>query len=137
MHMVRKVILGTLGALLIAIPAAPVLVQAAPMPGASDAIFADFKSDACGGIGQIGNGGCGANNNSKISGDLKTIVNLLSIVAGFAAVVMIIISGIKFITAQGEASSVSSARSSLVYALIGLVVVAVAQFLVHFVLGKT
>lgn len=136
MNMMRKIIFGVLGTLLLALPLVPAMVQAAPLPGYPAAQFADFKSDACNGVGQLGNGGCGTGSGNQLSNDLKTVVELLSIVAGVAAVIMVIISGIKFITAQGDPSGISSARSSLLYALVGLVIVAAAQAIVHFVLGK-
>jgi hypothetical protein len=92
------------------------------------------QSEICSGLGQAG-GGCGGSG-TQINHTLNFAVNTLSLVAGVAAVIMIIISGLKFITANGDAGNVASARTTLIYALVGLVVVALAQFIVHFVLGR-
>jgi cytochrome bd-type quinol oxidase subunit 2 len=72
-----------------------------------------------------------------VEGIFKTVVNVLGIVAGIAAVIMIIVSGFRYITSGGESSKVSAAKSALIYALIGLVIVALSQFLIHFVLTQT
>jgi hypothetical protein len=52
------------------------------------------------------------------------------------AVIMIIVGGLKYITSGGDSNNVSSAKSTIIYAIIGLVVVALAQFIVQFVLNK-
>lgn len=74
---------------------------------------------------------------SGVNKIIKLALNLLSMVAGVIAVIMIIVSGFKYVTSQGDASSISSAKQSLIYAIVGLVVVAMAQFIVRFVLAKT
>mgnify|MGYP006148111657 CR=1 FL=1 len=62
------------------------------------------------------------------------IINLLSAIIGIIAVIMIIINGLRFITANGDANSVSSARNGIIYAIVGLIIVAMAQLIVRFVL---
>ena len=47
---------------------------------------------------------------------------------------MVIVSGLKYITASGDSSSISSAKNTLIYALVGLAIAALAQIMVHFVL---
>jgi hypothetical protein len=65
------------------------------------------------------------------------IVNTFSIVVGVAAVIMIIVGGFRYITSGGDSGRVGSAKNSLIYAIVGLVVVALAQVIVHFVLHQT
>ncbi|CAN5123546.1 hypothetical protein BH09PAT3_BH09PAT3_3220 [soil metagenome] len=96
---------------------------------------ADSKAAACAGIGLAGAGGCDAGDDA-VNKVIKTVVNVLTWVVGIAAVIMIIVSGFRYITSGGEASNVSAAKSSLIYALVGIVIVALAQFIVHFVLGQ-
>jgi uncharacterized membrane protein YuzA (DUF378 family) len=96
----------------------------------------DSKSAACEGVG-LGAAGCdGTAASTKISSLVNDIVNLISVIVGIAAVIMIIIAGFKYITSGGDTSKVASAKSTLVYAIVGLVIVALAQFIVHFVLSK-
>jgi hypothetical protein len=62
------------------------------------------------------------------------VVNILSLIVGMVAIVMIVLAGFKYITSGGDANKVGGAKQTLVYALVGLVVAALAQVLVHFVL---
>lgn len=75
--------------------------------------------------------------NSKLDKLVKDIVNIFSVVVGIVAVVMIIIGGFKYVTSGGDSNKVTSAKNTILYAIIGLVIVAFAQFIVKFVIGKT
>jgi uncharacterized membrane protein YuzA (DUF378 family) len=98
---------------------------------------ADLKSDACAGLSQVNSSqGCSTNGNG-VTNIVSAIIDILSIVVGIAAVVMIIVSGLKFITSGGDSQKVGSAKTSLIYALIGLAIVALSQALVHFVLNQS
>ncbi len=67
---------------------------------------------------------------------VTTIVNIFSIVVGIVAVIMIVVGGFKYITSGGDSGNITSAKNTIVYAVIGLVIVALAQFIVKFVLNK-
>lgn len=89
----------------------------------------------CGGV-NLGGGTCsgGASELDKV---VKAAVQILSIIAGIAAVIMLIIGGLKYVTSGGDSSSIASAKTSIIYALVGIVVVVLSQLLVKFVLTKT
>lgn len=65
------------------------------------------------------------------------ILTYFSWIVGLIAVIMLIVGGLKYITSGGDSNKVSSAKNTIIYALIGLVIVALAQVIVHFVLQKT
>jgi hypothetical protein len=71
---------------------------------------------------------------SALSKIAKQIINIFSILVGIVAVIMVIYGGFRYITSGGDSGRVGNAKNTLIYAIIGLVVVALAQFLVHFVL---
>jgi len=73
---------------------------------------------------------------TKINHMVHTVVNLLSAVVGIVAVIMIIIGGFRYITSGGNDASVTAAKNTILYAIIGLVVVALAQIIVRFTLNK-
>lgn len=99
----------------------------APAPSAS-------QTDACAGLDQLNsNQGC-STGDAGVQKIISAVVSILSYIVGIAAVIMIVIGGFKYVTSGGDSNRISSAKTTLVYALIGLVVVALAQFLVHFVL---
>jgi len=74
--------------------------------------------------------------NRNFSALLKRIINIFSVIVGVIAVVMIIIGGLKYITSGGESSNVSGAKNTIIYAIVGLIIVALAQFIVRFVLSN-
>ena len=67
---------------------------------------------------------------------IKKIINILSVIIGAIAVVMIIIGGFRYITSAGSAEGTKGARQTIVYAIVGLIIVALAQIIVHFVLSN-
>jgi len=67
---------------------------------------------------------------------IRNVVNLLSFVVGVVAVIMMIIGGLKYITSSGDTSNLSSAKNTILYAVIGLVFVALAQTIVFFTIGR-
>lgn len=66
----------------------------------------------------------------------KTVINLFSIIVGVAAVLMIIYGGFRYVTSGGASDKVGNAKNTLIYAIIGLIIVALAQAIVHFVLDQ-
>lgn len=83
-------------------------------------------------------------NNNPVTDIVNTAANIIALIAGVAAVVMIIISGFKFITAggvapgqrSGDPNQIKSARATLTYSVIGLVVVALAWTITRFITDK-
>lgn len=66
----------------------------------------------------------------------KRIINILLLVAGAVAVIYIIIGGYQYVTAGGNADTASQARSTILNALIGLIIIFAAYAIVAFVLKK-
>lgn len=69
-------------------------------------------------------------------GVLTDVANILAIIVGVAAVITIIISGIMYMTSQGDSSKVQAAKNAIIYAVIGLIVVAMARVIVGFVVNR-
>lgn len=74
---------------------------------------------------------------SPITSTTETLANILSAVAGVIAVVVIIIAGITMTMSQGDSGKVKAARDTILYAAIGLVVVALSRAIVFFVVNRT
>jgi predicted membrane channel-forming protein YqfA (hemolysin III family) len=77
------------------------------------------------------------NNNMSIN-DLtnptKNIINMVIYIVGTIAVVMVLISGVQYATSQGDPSKIKKAKDTIMYGVIGLVVVILAYAIVNFVL---
>ena len=67
----------------------------------------------------------GANDNPAVR-IIKSAANIVAVVAGVAAVIMIILGGFTLITSAGNQESVSKARRRVVYSLVGLAIVGLA-----------
>ncbi len=68
---------------------------------------------------------------------VNTIINIFSVVVGAVSVIMIIIGGFRYVISGGDSSATKSAKDTIMYAVIGLVVVLFAQVIVIFVLSST
>ena len=78
----------------------------------------------------------GDNTNNTLQSITTTVVNLLSLVVGLISVIFLIFGAFKYITSGGDSGKVTSAKNTILYALIGLVIVSIAQVVVRVVLGK-
>ena len=67
---------------------------------------------------------------------VETIIKLFSWIVGVVSVIMVIFGGFRYITSGGDSGKVTSAKNTIVYALVGLAIAALAQVLVLFVLGN-
>ncbi|MGH7193811.1 MAG: pilin [Candidatus Saccharimonadales bacterium] len=86
------------------------------------------------GIDETTNAPC---NDKQVNNTVATVVNILSLVVGMLSIIVILVSAFKYMTSGGEQNKVANAKSTLIYALVGLAVAGTAQLLVHFVLYQT
>ncbi len=119
------------------------LIAPALMPAVAHAQQTDLKttivSNECSGsnldLSGGGNTGC-----DKSTGGLNlilsNIINIFSLIVGAIAVIMIIVGGFRYVISSGNDQAVSGAKNTIIFALVGLVIVALAQFIVHFVIGN-
>lgn len=67
------------------------------------------------------------------NGVFKTITNVLLFVIGAISVIMLIIGGIRYVVSGGDSTAVTSAKNTILYAVVGIVVAILAYALVNFV----
>lgn len=70
------------------------------------------------------------------NGVILKVVNIVSIVTGIAAVFAIIFAGIQFVLSSGDSAKVGSAKDTILYAVIGLVVVLLARTIITLVVNR-
>lgn len=126
----------------ITILAAAVAISAPlAIPATSLAACGNLNTQVFNGVnaatGDGGNCGTGGTVQGGISAFARTATNILSIIVGAAAVIMLIYAGFRYIASGGESGSVSSAKNALIYAIVGLVIVALAQVIVHWVFNTS
>jgi len=96
------------------------------------------KEAVCQGVGYVAGSGdqCQPVDNGRtVEQTVKNIVDILSWVVGVASVLMIIVGGLRYVLSGGDSNNVTAAKNTILYALVGLVVVMVAQILVNLVIG--
>ncbi|MDO4684870.1 MAG: hypothetical protein Q4B06_04185 [Candidatus Saccharibacteria bacterium] len=103
--------------------------------------FAQQGGGSGGGAKQQVLGGLQSVDNNNTTADtlpegIKSVINMMLFIAGAVAVIMIIIGGIRFVTSNGDASSVTAARHTILYAVIGLIVIILAYAIVNFVVSN-
>ena len=72
---------------------------------------------------------------SRSAGDLaKDFVNIMLFAVGILAVIMLIWGGIRYVLSGGDSGAVSSAKKTILYAVVGLIVAILAYAIVNFVI---
>lgn len=64
------------------------------------------------------------------------IINTILVILGIVAVIMIIVGGFRYVLSGGDASNVTAAKNTIMYAVIGLIVAVLAYAIVNFVLNS-
>lgn len=88
----------------------------------------------CGGGNSKNSAVCKAQGTDNVFNVIKSVINILLYVVGVVSVIMIIVGGIRYTTSAGDSNGVSSAKDTIIYAVVGLVVSVMAYAIVNFVL---
>ena len=74
-----------------------------------------------------------------IGGDkglVKSVINIMLWAIGIISVIMIIIGGIRYATSNGDSNAASSAKNTILYSVVGLVIAIFAYAIVQFVVDQ-
>jgi len=97
--------------------------------------FAVVDPSAEVGKGVVGAGGDKSDTGTALPKLIQDVVNVLLYVIGAVAVIMIVIGGIRYTTSNGDSSQVTSAKNTILYAVVGLVIALLAYAIVNFVVN--
>jgi hypothetical protein len=75
-------------------------------------------------------------NNNVVLKTLNKAVNIVAVVTGMMAVIMIIIAGFTYATAGGNAEETKNARNRILWAAIGLAIISLAWTITRFITDK-
>mgnify|MGYP001019427279 CR=1 FL=1 len=67
---------------------------------------------------------------------VKDVVNIILWIVGILSVIMLVWGGIKYTTSAGDSNKVTSAKNTIIYAVIGLIIAILAYAIVNFVIEK-
>ena len=95
----------------------------------------DVSAQILNGLNSV-NTGNGPTNLTGTGGAFTTIVNVLLFIIGAVSVIMLIYGGIRYTTSGGNANSVTAAKNTIMYAIVGLVIAIFAFAIVNFVVDR-
>lgn len=120
------------------------LLPGLAVPAIGGIAFADIQADLCTGVDAAAaptGASCATPTEGTGTSGVKAIaariVTIFSIIVGAISIIMIIYGGFRYITSGGDSGKVGNAKNTLLYALVGLIIVALAQLIVRFVLTQT
>lgn len=79
----------------------------------------------------------GPTNLTGTGGVFTTIVNVLLFIIGAVSVIMLIYGGIRYTTSGGNANSVTAAKNTIMYAIIGLVIAIFAFAIINWIVNAS
>ena len=94
-------------------------------------VHADAQNDILNSVNSTDPGG------PTVDNALAAAITVFTIIVGVVAVFMVILSGYKYITSGGDANKVAQAKSTVIYALIGVALVITSQVILRFVIAKS
>lgn len=74
------------------------------------------------------------NQDMNLSGNIVDILNIIIGAIGILAVGIVILGGVQYMTSSGDAGKVKKAKDTILYGIIGLIIVALAYAIVNFVI---
>ena len=116
-----KKIVTITATLALAIVGGFLLSQTASAVGIYDACSTDPNNIVC------------DNSSESVDPVIKTVIRYLLISSGIVSVVMVIIGGLKYSTSNGDSAKLSSAKNTIMYAIIGVIISALAYAIVDYV----
>jgi hypothetical protein len=79
---------------------------------------------------------CKGTNSNSLFTLITNVINLLIVIGGIIAVIMIVMGGIRYTTSGGDAGQTKTARDTIVYALVGLIVAIMSFAIVNLVISR-
>jgi hypothetical protein len=88
-------------------------------------------------INQFSNQFKGIQSNAGLIDTIIRIINALLVLAAIAAIVFVIIGGVRYITSQGDEDAAVQAKNTIIYAIIGIIIIILAAVIVNFFASQT
>jgi hypothetical protein len=70
------------------------------------------------------------------AGIFTTLTNVMLFAVGAISVIMVVIGGLRYVISGGNSTNITTAKNTILYAVIGLVISMLAYALINFVIGS-
>ena len=127
--MIKKLLVSALFGAMVLLPSSTIMAASAT-EDISSVCASNPSSSLCTGYDK------GKASDNPIVDTLTIVINILSFIAGALAVFLVMYGGFKYIVSAGDAGKVTSAKNTILYALVGIVVVVISRQLILFILSK-
>jgi hypothetical protein len=70
------------------------------------------------------------------TGIFTTVTNVMLFVVGAISVIMIVIGGLRYVVSGGNSANITTAKNTVLYAIVGLIVAIMAYAIINFVISS-
>ena len=102
------------------------------LASSSNLVFADAKTQIESAVNEVG----GSENKTDVRGFIGNIIKTMFCVVGVLAVIVIIFAGVTFVMSAGNSQTIQKAKTTIIYAVIGLIVSILSYAIVNFVVSS-
>lgn len=102
------------------------------LASSSNLVFADAKTQIESAVNEVG----GNENKTDVRGFIGNIIKTMFFVVGVLAVIVIIFAGVTFVMSAGNSQTIQKAKTTIIYAVIGLIVSILSYAIVNFVVSS-
>jgi hypothetical protein len=95
----------------------------------NDMVSANAAGEIQDGVDAVNVGGGG-----DLEDIIQNVINIMLFLVGATAVIMLIVGGFRYVTSNGDSSAITSAKNTILYSIVGIVVALAAFAIVNFVL---
>lgn len=109
-----------------------IMIPQIMLVNSSNLVFADAKTQIESAVNEVG----GNENKTDAKGFIGNIIKTMLFAVGVLAVIVIIFAGLTFVVSAGNSQTIQKARTTIIYAVVGLVVSILSYAIVNFVVGS-
>lgn len=102
------------------------------LASSSNLVFADAKTQIESAVNEVG----GSENKTDVKGFIGNIIKTMFFAVGVLAVIVIIFAGVTFVISAGNSQTIQKAKTTIIYAVIGLIVSILSYAIVNFVVSS-
>ena len=102
------------------------------LASSSNLVFADAKTQIESAVNEVG----GSENKTDVKGFIGNIIKTMFFAVGVLAVIVIIFAGVTFVMSAGNSQTIQKAKTTIIYAVIGLIVSILSYAIVNFVVSS-
>ena len=70
------------------------------------------------------------------AGIFTTVTNVMLFIVGAISVIMVVIGGLRYVVSGGNSGNITTAKNTILYAIVGLIIAIMAYAVINFVIGS-